>query len=116
VSVKATRFLFRSAATAGILSAAALVASAVPASAAPFASLTGFGGTEEFTCAVTTHGIRVDPLTSANNGCANRLWLHQFHDGSGWAYCISGHAANQPIPARFHAAEQAQVVSNTAHC
>jgi hypothetical protein len=115
VSVKTTRFLFRSAAAAGILSAAALVASAVPASAAPFASLTGFGGTEEFTCAVTTHGIRVDPLSFADNGCANRVWLHQFHDGSGWAYCISGHT-NPSIPAKYDVAEQAQVVANTAHC
>jgi len=116
VSAKGTRFLFRSAVTAGILSTAALVASAIPASAAPFVTLTGFGGTEEFTCAVTTHGIRVDPLSFASNGCANRLWLHQFHDGSGWAYCITGHASNHPIPARFDAAQQAQVVTNTASC
>jgi hypothetical protein len=111
----ATRFLFRSAAVAGILSAAALVASAVPASAAPFASLTGFGGTEEFTCAVTTHGINVDPLSHADNGCSKRVWLHQFHDGSGWAYCISGNT-DPSIPAKFDAPEQAQVVSNTASC
>jgi len=116
VSVKTTRFLFRSAVAAGILSTAALVASAVPASAAPFVTLTGFGGNEEFTCAVTTHGIRVDPLNTVTNGCANRVWLHQFHDGSGWAYCISGHTGNQSIPARFDAPEQAQVVTNTAQC
>ena len=102
-------------AAAGLLSAAAIVASAIPASAAPFASLIGVRGTEEFTCAVTTHGVNVTPLTSAVNGCGNRIWLHQNLNGSGWGYCISGHT-NPPIPTIYDNPAQAQVVANTAHC
>jgi hypothetical protein len=116
VSVRAIKIPFRPATAVGLLSAAAIVAFALPASAAtPFVSLIGNGGTEEFTCLVTAHGINVAPLRSADNGCANRVWLHKNLNGSGWGYCISGHT-NPSIPTKYEAAQQAQVVSNKARC
>lgn len=116
MSVRAIKFPFKSATAVGLLSAAAIVASALPASAATsFVSLIGNGGTEEFTCAVTTHGISVAPLRSADNGCANRVWLHKNLNGSGWGYCISGHT-DPSIPTKYDAAQQAQVVSNKTKC
>ena len=115
MSARAIKFLSKSAAAAGLLSAAAIIAPAIPASAASYVSLHGFLGTEQFTCAVATHGINIGPVSSAANGCANRVWLHQYLNGSGWAYCIPGHT-NPTIPTRYQAAQQALVSANTASC
>jgi hypothetical protein len=116
MTVRAIKLPFKAAAIVGGLSAAALVASALPAQAESVVVLTGFlGRTEQFTCKVTTHGINITPLTSANNGCSNRLWLHQNLNGSGWGYCVSGHK-DVSVPTKYDGAQQAQVVSNTAKC
>ncbi len=116
MSVRATRLPFKSATVVGLLSATAIVFSALPASAATsFVSLVGNSGTEEFTCTVNTHGISVGALHSVDNGCANRVWLHKNLNGSGWGYCISGHT-DPSIPTKYDAAQQAQVVSNKSKC
>lgn len=116
MTVRAVKFLYKSATAAGLLSAAAIIASTVPASAASsYVTLTGDRGTEEFTCTVGTHGINVNPLYHADNGCANRVWLHQNLNGSGWGFCISGHT-DEAIPTKYDNAQQAQVSKNTAKC
>jgi hypothetical protein len=115
MSVRTIRLHFKSAAAAGLLGVTALLASAIPASAAAEASLIGVRGTENFTCTHTTHGVNVDPLTRVDNGCGTRIWLHQNLNGSGWGYCISKHS-NPAIPTRYENPQQAQVTSNTANC
>lgn len=117
MSVRASKLPFKTATVLGLLSAAAIATSALPASAAAksFVSLVGNSGTEEFTCTVNTHGISVGALHSVDNGCANRVWLHKNLNGSGWGYCISGHT-DPGIPTKYDAAQQAQVSSNKAKC
>lgn len=116
MTARAIKFLYKSATAASLLSVAAIIASTVPASAASsYVTLTGDRGTEEFTCKVTTHGINVGPLYHANNGCGNRVWLHQNLNGSGWGFCISGHS-DVSIPTKYETAQQAQVSSNKAKC
>src|SRR5713226_3151591 len=112
VSARTNKFLFRSATAAGLLSAAAIIASATPASAASSVALTSsLGVHEDFTCAVTTHNVTAVPLSTADNGCANRVWLH----GTGFSYCISGHT-HQNVPTKYDNPQTAQVSANTAAC
>jgi hypothetical protein len=115
MSAHAIKFLSKSTTAAGLLSAAAIIASAVPASATSYVTLKGIRGSEEFTCQVATHGINVTPLISADNGCGNRVWLHKNLNGSGWGYCISGHTSVN-IPTKYQNPQQAQVSSNKAKC
>jgi hypothetical protein len=115
MSARTIKVLSKATAAAGLLSAAAIIASAVPASASPYVTLKGIRGSEEFTCKITTHGINVTPLISAANGCGNRVWLHKNLNGSGWGYCISGHA-NINIPTKYQNPQQAQVSANKAKC
>jgi hypothetical protein len=112
VSARTNKFFFRSVTAAGLLSAAAIIASAIPASAAAYVALTsGLGIHNDFTCAVATHNVTAVPLSTAANGCANRVWLH----GIGFSYCISGHT-EQNVPTRYHNPQTAQISANTAPC
>jgi hypothetical protein len=112
VSARTNKSLFRSATAAGLLSAAAIIASAIPASAASDVALTSASGVhEDFTCAVTTHNVTAVPLSTVDNGCANRLWLH----GRGYSHCISGHT-NGTVPTAYDDPQTAQVSANTAAC
>ena len=112
MSARTNKFLFRSATAAGLLSAAAIIASATPASAASSVALRGaLGGNEDFTCAVATHNVNISPLSTANNGCSNRLWLH----GPGFSHCITGHS-EQNVSTKYENTQQAQVSANTAPC
>jgi hypothetical protein len=116
MTARAIKFLYKSAMAASLLSAAAIIATTVPASASPaFVTLTGDRGTEEFTCTVSVHGINAGPLFRADNGCGTRLWLHKNLNGTGWGYCISGHT-DVSIPTKYDNPQQAQVTSNKAKC
>jgi len=112
MSARTKKLLFTSAMAAGLLSATAIIASAIPASAAADVALTsGLGGHEDFNCTVTSHNVTAVPLSTVNNGCANRVWLH----GTGYSYCISGHTARN-IPTAYDNPQTAQVSANTAAC
>ena len=122
MSARTNKFLFRSATAAGLLSAAAIIASAIPASAAAIpasaaslphyvALISGIGFRNDFACVVDTHNVTAVPLSTAANGCANRVWLH----GIGFSYCISGHT-EQNVPTRYHNPQTAQISANTAAC
>jgi len=112
MSARTSKFFFRSATTVGLLSAAAIMAYAIPASAAGVIALTsGLGVHEDFNCTVTTHNVTAVPLSTVSNGCANRLWLH----GIGYSYCISGHTG-QTVPTKYDNPQTAQVSANTAAC
>jgi serine/threonine protein kinase, bacterial len=91
-------------------------ASATPTSASSYVALEGAVGVEKFTtCVSATHSVNVDPLSFVENGCANRVWLHQNANGSGWSYCVSGHT-DESIPAKYDNPAQTLVSANTAAC
>jgi hypothetical protein len=113
-SWQAGKLLLRSAVAVGLLGSAGLVASAVPASAASAATLTGFFGTEEFNCTVTTHNVSISPVYTADNGCGTRLWLHGDFP-SAFSFCISP-GEYETIPSAYQDVQNAQVTSNTAAC
>jgi hypothetical protein len=111
-------------AAAGVLSAAALTASVLPASASASASaeVTLYGASDSNQDVICTppgaHGVEEDILfgvDAVRNGCGTRVWLHQFSNGSGWSYCVSPHDyATLPDSAQFPA--QLLVSENSAAC
>ncbi len=110
--------LVKFAAAASVLSAAALTASAIPASAAGNVLLIGSAGNDELICTPNlTHGLigSFEPFYYGVNGCGTRVWLHQFSNGSGWSYCISPNSSGY-IPAYAQFPAQALVTANTAKC
>jgi len=110
----ASKLLLRSAVAVGLLSSAALVASAVPSSATSAATLTGFFGTEEFNCAVIDHNVSISPVYTVDNGCGTRLWLHGDFP-SAFSVCISP-GKYETVPSEYQDVQDAQVTSNTAAC
>jgi hypothetical protein len=110
----ASKLLLRSAVAVALLSSAALMASAVPSSAASAVTLTGFFGTEEFNCAVTDHNVSISPVYTADNGCGTRVWLHGDFP-SGFSACISP-GEYETVPTKYQDVQYAQVTSNTAAC
>lgn len=114
-----TKPRLKGAAVAGFVgvSAAALIASATPASAAAQVTLQGTNGAEHIACQTGNYGVRSDigGVTSVSNGCGVRVWLEQFSDGSGWHYCISPHA-DVSLPGNRQFPRRVYVSTNTAHC
>ena len=68
-----------------------------------------------FGCSNGSHSLSATTWGSVNNGCGDRVWLHQNSDGSGWGYCISKHH-DQPLSGRYRYARNLQVTSNTNNC
>src|SRR5438552_13520645 len=101
------------------LSAAAVTAFATPAAAATEVLLIGRMTNQALICTPNlTHGLNSNHafgFYQADNGCNTRLWLHQFSDGSGWAYCVGPHV-DKAIPSRFQFPAQALVSANRAAC
>jgi len=106
-------------AVAGMLSAAALTASALPASAASVLWLYGNDGNQEVICTPPgPHGVQelnLVGVAAAQNNCGTRVWLHQFSNGSGWSYCISPNSYTT-IPSWADFPAQLLVSSNSAYC
>jgi hypothetical protein len=98
----------------GLLTSAALMASAVPSSATSAATLTGFFGTEEFNCVVTDHNVSISPVYSADNGCGTRVWLHGDFP-SPFSVCISP-GKYETVSTPYEDVQDAQVTSNKAAC
>jgi hypothetical protein len=125
MSPRIMKSLAKIAAAASVASAAVLTASVLPASAATYAILYGSGNpnngpfNQEVICTPPgTHGVEsglLDGIVAIQNFCGGRLWLHQYSNGSGWAYCVSPHGyANPPGWAQFPA--QLLISQNTAAC
>ena len=104
---------------ASTLSAAVVTAFTSPAMAATDVLLIGRSTNQAIICTRnTTHGLNSHHAMGffqADNGCNTRLWLHQFADGSGWAYCVGPHV-NKAIPNQYQFPAQALVSGNTAAC
>jgi hypothetical protein len=119
MSHRTMKSLARFAVATSVLCAAVVTGFATPASAVTEVLLIGRRSNEAFTCTVsTTHGLYSGPAMGfyqADNGCGTRLWLHQYGDGSGWAYCIGPHV-DKGIPAQYQFPAQALVSANTAAC
>lgn len=113
-SWNASKLLLRSAVAVGLLSSAALTASAVPSSAASATTLTGFFGTEQFNCTVTDHNVSISPVYTVDNGCRTRVWLHGDFP-SAFSVCISP-GKYETVPSKYQDVQDAQVTSNTAAC
>src|SRR2546427_8960593 len=60
----------------------------------------------------------VPPYTSMTIHVKNRVWLHQFANGSGWADCFETQnpAHSFSLTGRDRSAGNLQIVSNTAAC
>jgi hypothetical protein len=124
MSTRIIRSFARLTATATVVSAAALTASALPASASTYAVLYGYGNAnngfdQDVICTPPgTHGVEtsaLDGVIAVQNFCGTRLWLHQFSNGSGWSYCVSPRSyATLPGWAEFPA--QLLISENTAAC
>ncbi len=110
--------LAKAALAAGLLGAAAITASAIPASGASQVLIVGFKGNEAALCGSATHNIRTNiwPLSQVENGCGTRVWLHQNTDGSGWTYCVSPHSVTGFLQGKYQYAGQFYVSTNTANC
>jgi hypothetical protein len=106
-------------AAASLVSAAAITASVLPASAAPELQLFGTSGNQYIICTPPgTHGIQTGQLlgmTGVTNGCNTRAWFHEFSNGSGWSYCVSPRSAVL-VPAWAEFPQQVLVSQNTAAC
>lgn len=111
--------LVKPAVIVGLVSAAALAASAVPASAASEVVLKDPATYETLNCTVGSYGIQAGldeyGVTTVDNGCGNRVWLHEFADGSGWAICITGHS-DQSIPGEYQFPHNVVISGNTSYC
>lgn len=116
ISAIAPRFKFAAAASVLAVSAATLVSSATPASAA--SSLEIRSATNYFNYYVCGSGGHATPTGGAAqviNLCPYRAWLHQYPDGTGWAYCISPNQAVNPA-GKYSDAFQVLASSNKANC
>jgi hypothetical protein len=94
--------------------------SSTPASASTSVTLIGDGEAgvvvQEFSCALGNHATAAtEPIIQVDNGCKNRVWLHQWSNGTGWSYCVTGNAIRN-IPAKYQDATQAQVNASTGTC
>jgi hypothetical protein len=59
-----------------------------------------------------------ETMLTADNGCQDRVWLHQFvnyGNNHGWAYCISA-GANVAVPSQFSNPRNIFISANTAPC
>jgi hypothetical protein len=120
MSTRIMKCFARFTATATVVSAAALMASALPASAATDVQLWGNSDANQYVICTPpgTHGVEEDILygiSAVTNNCGTRVWFHQFSNGSGWSYCVSPHnEVLVPSWAQFPA--QLLVSENSAAC
>lgn len=118
MSPRITRRFVKSIAAASLLSAAALTAYAIPAQAAGQVLLEGSLGYQSIGCYVGHHGVQtylLDNIYYVSNSCINRVWFHEYADGSGWSYCISPHAGVY-IPGQYQWPKDVFISGNTAAC
>lgn len=108
----ASKFLLRSATAASLLSAAVLMASTLPASAASTARFwNGSGVTEGWSCAGSGGHFDMLGLITADNGCATRVWLK----GNGYSWCISP-GVYESVPTKYDNPQTIGISANTAKC
>jgi hypothetical protein len=119
MSHRPMKSLVRLAVATSVLSMAVVTGFATPASAVTEFLLIGRSFNQAINCAIsTTHGLNSTNafgFYQAANECGTRVWLHQYLDGSGWAYCIGPHV-DKGIPTQYQFPRQALVSANTAAC
>jgi hypothetical protein len=121
-----TTFLASFVLGSGVL-AGALVAMATPASASMATEVILYsaginslaqGSNQDIGCIGGSHGVNEPALLgviAVANGCGTRVWLHQYSDGSGWAYCVSPYQYDT-LPGWAQFPQQLLISANTAGC
>lgn len=120
MSARTKRSLVKYTAAVGVLSAAAVMASTIPASAAGQFTIYGASGAHQAVICTegSSHGTEAIPdrgIVAADNSCGTRVWLFENSNGTGWGICVSpGEYINLPGGEQFPL--DAWVSYNPAKC
>lgn len=93
-------------------------ASTTPASCGPSNAIVHLGGSGNlYICAIiTVNTTGLGPFNLIEKTTHNRVWLHQFANGTGWADCFWADNVDTPLRGRDQTPGNVQVSSNTASC